>query len=76
MIEAAFRIPDVPTLSNNEIGRLLGVHVSSVRSVRRKLESVGVIPRVNLRLSRHGNFVNVVRVCEPPWRTAIAPDRD
>ena len=66
MLERDLRSPDVPTLSNNEISRLLGVGVVTVRRVRRDLEARGAIPKVLLRMARHGNFVNVARLTEPP----------
>jgi DNA-binding GntR family transcriptional regulator len=66
MIERELRSPDVPTLSNNEISRLLGVGVVTVRRVRRDLEARGAIPKVLWRLARHGNFVDVARLIEPP----------
>ena len=66
MLERDLRSPDVPTLSNNEISRLLGVCVVTVRRVRRDLEARGAIPKVLLRMARHGNFVNVARLTEPP----------
>ena len=66
MLERDLRSPDVPTLSNNEISRLLGVGVVTVWRVRRDLEARGAIPKVLLRMARHGNFVNVARLTEPP----------
>ena len=68
MVQDAFRTPDIPTLSNNEIARLLAVGDGLVRAIRRSMERAGEIPVVNYRVSRHGNLVDVTRVCEPPWR--------
>lgn len=74
-IEAAFRTPDIPSLSNNEIAGLLKVCVESVRTVRRHLESSGEIPIMNCRLGRHGNLIDVSRVSEPTWRKAVGQMR-
>ncbi len=80
MIEAAFRTPDVPTLSNNQVARLLGVDAGSVRAVRRRLESSGEIPVTTYRLGLRGFYTDVTRVTAPPWaqsnRVMGWPDRD
>ena len=70
MVQDAFRTPDVPTLSNNEIARLLSVGDDLVRAIRRSMERAGEIPVVNYRVSRHGNLVDVTRVSHPPWGKA------
>jgi hypothetical protein len=70
MVQDAFRTPDVPNLSNNEVARLLPVGVDLVRAIRRSMERAGEIPVVNYRVARHGNLVDVTRVSHPPWSKA------
>jgi hypothetical protein len=68
MIERELQVPNVLTLSNNEISRLLSVGVVTVRRVRRDLEVRGMVPKVLLRTARHGNLVDVARLTEPQMK--------
>jgi hypothetical protein len=60
-VEEALRSPDIPSLANNEIGRLLGVSGHCVGECRRLLEAHGEIESVYRRLGRRG-CVDVRRI--------------
>jgi hypothetical protein len=59
-VEDALRSPDIPSLANNEIGRLLGVSGHCVGECRRLLEARGEIVSVDRRL---GRAVGVLWMC-------------
>jgi hypothetical protein len=65
-VEDALRSPGVPTLADNEIGRLLGASGHFVGWCRRHLEACGEIKAVDRRLDRRGCFVDVRRIGK--WR--------
>jgi hypothetical protein len=52
--ERALLSGDFVDLSNNEIGRMLGVGGRCVGTWRRRMEALGLIPRVTVRLGRRG----------------------
>jgi hypothetical protein len=65
-VENALRSPDVRTLADNEIGRLLGASGHFVGWCRRRLEACGEIEAVDRRLDRRGCLVDVRRIGK--WR--------
>lgn len=56
---ALLTCPDIPTLTDCEIARLLGVGRWAVRGARRRLEASGRVPEVTVRLNKLGRLVNV-----------------
>jgi hypothetical protein len=61
-VEGALRSPGIPTLADNEIGRLLGASGHFVGWCRRRLEARGEIEAVDRRLDRRGCLVDVRRI--------------
>jgi hypothetical protein len=70
-VEIALGSPSGYVLSNNMLARSLGAGVLMVRQVRRKLESLAVIPRSVVRRSQRGYYIDVSRLVEVPSRKAI-----
>jgi len=62
VVEEALRSPDIPTLADNEIARLLGVSGRFVGCCRRLLETSGDILAVDRRLGRNGSVIDVRRI--------------
>ena len=62
VIEKHLRTAEGNVLATNEVARLQGVSVGTVRRVRRELEAAGLVQRVCRRMSRRGYCIDVSRL--------------